>query len=366
MTRDTHTGTVNGELLVAALEVRHHAGKRQHLEVWEQRQTQHVHTTDTRAGRQRGEGTSPIPPKLLWSLVSDPHLRANRLWLQVVSLCRRNQVTDPSGLVPSRWGAAGCREQAGISGERVLLSARSPSSQKAPKGPLQRRGPLRAARQPPKQRGRRVGRPSLRHHAHRTDSRAPALLAAPWLPSSEPGGDAAVHTAKERPPLHQENTGGRSVPGAWDVQKSSGRCRAWLLQGHRLGATAPCPVPAGQARPDAHARQKAQVNERGGTGRGEKNNPWGWEHTAETDMETGWGEAQTFNALGRRRAKFTWKAADSPQKGRAFLVPGPGSTLGHCWDLGLEDPPHIQSKQPAPQSLPALLPAPFFFTGGTR
>lgn len=47
-------------------------------------------------------------------------------------------------------------------------------------------------------------------------------------------------------------------------------------------------------------------------------------------METGWGEAQTFNALGRRRAKFTWEAADSPQKGRAFLIPGPGSTLGHC------------------------------------
>lgn len=81
-------------------------------------------------------------------------------------------------------------------------------------------------------------------------------------------------------------------------------------------------------------------------------------------METGWGEAQTVNALGRRRAKFTWKAADSPQKGRAFLVPGPGSTLGHCWDLGLEDPPHIQSKQPAPQSLPALLPAPFFLQEG--
>lgn len=48
-------------------------------------------------------------------------------------------------------------------------------------------------------------------------------------------------------------------------------------------------------------------------------------------METGWGEAQTFNALGRRRAKFTWEAADSPQKDRAFLIPGPGSTSGHCW-----------------------------------
>lgn len=313
MTRDTHTGTVNGELLVAALEVRHHAGKRQHLEVWEQRQTQHVHTTDTRTGRQRGEGTSPGPPKLLWSLVSDSHLRANRLWLQVVSLCRRNQVTDPSGLVPSRWGAAGCREQAGISGERVLLSARSPSSQKAPKGPLQRRGPLRAARQPPKQRGRRVGRPSLRHHAHRTDSRAPALLAAPWPPSSEPGGDAAVHTAKERPPLHQENTGGRSVPGAWDVQKSSGRCRAWLLQGHRLGATAPCP----QARLVpmlTHAKRH-----RGGQGEGRKTTPGAGSTLQRQTWRQGGGKLRQLthwvggelNSLGRqqtarRRAEPFW------------------------------------------------------------
>lgn len=86
VTRDTHTGVVNGELLVFALEVRHHAGKRQHLEVWEQqacqgRQTQHVHTTDTRTGRQWGEGTSPRPPELLWSLVLDSHLRADRLRL---------------------------------------------------------------------------------------------------------------------------------------------------------------------------------------------------------------------------------------------------------------------------------------------
>lgn len=82
-------------------------------------------------------------------------------------------------------------------------------------------------------------------------------------------------------------------------------------------------------------------------------------------METGWGEAHTFNALGRRRAKFTWKAGNSPQKGRAFLIPrdpkGPGNSLGHCWDPGLEDPPHFQSKQPATEPLSALLPAPFFY-----
>lgn len=244
MTRDTHTGTVNGELLVAALEVRHHAGKRQHLEVWEQRQTQHVHTTDTRAGRQRGEGTSPIPPKLLWSLVSDPHLRANRLWLQVGSLCRRNQLTDTSGLVPSCWGAAGSREQAGISGERVLLSARPPSSPKAPKGPLQRRGPPRAARQPPKQRGRRVGHLYLWHHAPRTDLRAPALLAAPWPPSSEPGGDVAVHTAKERPPPFTRKTLGDAASLVLGMCKNlqggagPGSCRA---TGSVPPPRAPCP-----------------------------------------------------------------------------------------------------------------------------
>lgn len=105
-------------------------------------------------------------------------------------------------------------------------------------------------------------------HAPCADPRAPAPTAAPWPPSSEPGGDVAVHTARKRPPLHQEKTGGCSIPGAWDVQKPSGRCRAWLRQGHRLGATAPCT----QARlvSDAHAHQKAPLNQSGDRERGGK------------------------------------------------------------------------------------------------
>lgn len=39
-----------------------------------------------------------------------------------------------------------------------------------------------------------------------------------------------------------------------------------------------------------------------------------WEHTADTDMKTALGKDHTFNALGRRRARFSQKAENRPQK----------------------------------------------------
>lgn len=191
-----------------------------------------------------------------------------------MSLCRRNQATDTSGLVPSRWGAAGSREQAGISGERVPLSARSPSSQKAREGRAGTKGTLAEEGTPPSSQAAPEAAWPKGLLPFSTAPTHPALIQEPQLPRQprghhpEPGGDVAVHTARKRPPLHQEKTGGCSIPGAWDVQKSSGRCRAWLRQGHRLGATAPCT----QARlvSDAHAHQKAPLNQSGDRERGGK------------------------------------------------------------------------------------------------